>query len=78
MLFRISSILRICSTCLLIFLLIVAAKLMIICVKTCRNHKKMNTKKEKMVNLWQNYKFDRPQAGRLRSQRLRDVLMMPY
>ena len=51
MLFRISSILRICSTCLLISLSILVAKIMMLCVKTCRNHKKMNLKEKIMVNV---------------------------
>ena len=64
MLFRISSILRICSTCLLISLSILVAKIMMLCVKTCRNHKKMNTKMKIMVNvtlfqgfMWRNGKL---------------------
>ena len=51
MLFRISSILRICSTCLLISFSILVAKIMILCVKRCRNHKKMNLKEKIMVYL---------------------------
>ena len=51
MLFRISSILRICSTCLLISLSILVAKIMILCVKRCRNQKKMNLKEKIMVKL---------------------------
>ena len=50
-LFRISSILRICSTCLLISLSILVAKIMILCVKRCRNHKKKNLKEKIMVYL---------------------------
>ena len=46
MLFRISSILRICSTCLLISLSILVAKIMILCVKRCRYHKKINLKEK--------------------------------
>ena len=64
MLFRISSILRICSTCLLISLSILVAKIMMLCVKRCRNHKKMNLKEKIMANLtlfqgfiWQNGKL---------------------
>ena len=64
MLFRISSILRICSTCLLISLSILVAKIMMLCVKTCRDHKKLNTKMKIMVNvrlfqgfMWRNGKL---------------------
>ena len=47
MLFRISSILRICSNCLLISLSILIAKIIMLCVKTCCYQKKNELKREK-------------------------------